>query len=111
MSDIGPTEKEMLLNLRVIEQYLPQASTEMLQRWHGKLTTTLLKVEEELNSTMMHECDICHVEEYGYRTELPVLWWSKDGNLYCPEHEHNDIVKKEVKVDTKQTLDELMAMI
>lgn len=114
---IGPIEKEMLDTIRVIEKYLPMASTKLLQRWKGVFTTAVLKIDEELNSTMMHTCGVCGNQEYGYRTELPIIWREKGDLTICSNHEDNEVaelLKKAIDADTpepinkEQTLEELM---
>jgi hypothetical protein len=117
---IGPVEQEMLDTVRVIEKYLPMASNKLLQRWKGVFTTAILKIEEELNSTLMHQCGVCGFEEYGYRTELPIGWREKGDLTICYNHEDNEVAEllkkaidadKPEPVDTEKTLDELMAIL
>lgn len=119
-SEVGPFEKEMLDTVRVIEKYLPMASTKFLERWKGVLTTAVLKIDDELNSTQMHQCGVCGNEEYGYRTELPIFWRERGDLVICSNHEDNEIADQLEKaieadtpdpVDTEQTLDELMDLL
>lgn len=118
--DIGPVEKEMLDTVRVIEKYLPMASDDLLRRWSGVFTTALLKIENEMNSTLMHVCGVCGFEEYGYRTELPIAWREKGDLTICYNHEDNevaDLLKKALDadkpepVDTEKTLEDLLAIL
>lgn len=118
--DIGPVEQEMLDTVRIIEKYLPMASTELLQRWKGVFTTAILKIEDELNSTLMHVCGVCGFEEYGFRTELPIGWREKGDLVICFNHEDEEVAAmlsqaleadKPEPVDTEKTLDELMAIL
>lgn len=118
--EIGPVEQEMLDTIRVIEKYLPMASTEMLQRWKGVFTTAIVKIDDELESTLMHVCGVCGFEEYGFRTELPIGWREKGDLTICYHHEDAEVAElmkkaldadKPEPVDTEKTLEELMAAI
>ena len=118
--NIGPVEQEMLDTIRVIEKYLPMASTKLLQRWKGVFTTAILKIEDELNSSMMHECGVCGFEEYGFRTDLPVGWREHGDLTICYNHEDNEVAEQLQKaldadkpepVNTEKTLDELMSVL
>lgn len=116
MSQINDLE----LAVRTIENILPEMPTKGLHKWKGILTTALLKIDAELDSTMMHTCSVCGFEEYGYRTELPVAWREKGDLVICFNHEDNEIANalqkaldadKPEPINTEKTLDELMALI
>ncbi len=116
MSQINDLE----LAVRTIESILPDMPTKGLQKWSGILYTALVKIEAELNSTKMHTCGVCGAEEYGYRTELPIVWREKGDLVICWNHEDAevaDLLQKAIDadkpepVDTEKTLDELMAAL
>ncbi len=118
--NVGPVEQEMLDTVRVLEQYLPSATTALLQRWKGVLTTAVLKIDEELASTMMHVCNVCGAEEVGYRTELPLAWRERADLVICPQHEDKEVMAKLKKgiealepepIDEEKTVDELMDLL
>lgn len=114
MSNIGDTEKEMLATVRSIEEHLAVLPSSILERWRGVFLTATLKIDQELESTMMHRCDVCGEEEYGYRTELPVMWYAKGEQTVCYRHERDSVVVKEPvepEATVEQTLDELMAIL
>ena len=95
--------------VRTIEEMLPRLSNERLHKWKGILTTALIKIDAELDSTLMHSCSICGFEEYGYRTELPIGWRKKDDVVICFNHKDNEIKPK--PVNPEKTLKELMEAI
>lgn len=98
------------LAIRAIEGILPTIPTKELQKWKGILTTALIKINAELNSTQNHVCDICSFEEHGYRDELPISWREKDDLVICFNHEDNKIAKSK-PVNTEKTLEDLMEML
>lgn len=112
---------DLTLAVRTIEEILPDLSNEQLQEWSGILYTAYTKVEQEMNSTMMHTCDVCGAEEYGYRTELPSLWRQRGDIVICFNHEDSEILEeiqksldkdKAVATATKDdSLEELMAIL
>lgn len=108
---------DLELAVRTIENLLPDMPTKGLQKWSGILTTALVKIEQELNSTMMHTCGVCGFEEYGYRTELPIFWEEHGDLVICWHHEKEEVAKllekaieadKPEPVDTEQALKDLM---
>lgn len=116
MSQINDLE----LAVRTIENLLPDMPTKSIEKWKGIFCTALAKLEEELNSTLMHKCGVCGYEEYGFRTQLPIGWREKGDLTICWHHEDNevaDLLAKALKADepepvnTEKTLDELMALI
>lgn len=117
MSQINDLE----LAVRTIENLLSDLPNRSLEKWHGILTTALIKIEAEMASTKMHVCGVCGFEEYGYRTELPISWREKGDLTICFNHEDNEVAQslekalkadeKENKVSTENTLDELMAIL
>lgn len=112
---------ELELAVRTIENILSDLPTDKLQKWKGILETALVKIEDELNSTMMRTCGVCGFEEYGYRTELPVAWREKGDLVICFKHEDNEIAeelekalkrdKQQKQADADESLEELLAMI
>lgn len=111
---------DLELAVRTIENLLPDLPNKSLQKWHGILTTALVKIETEMNSTKMHACGVCGFEEYGYRAEVPVGWRERGDLTICFNHEDNEVaelLQKAVDADTpepvntEETLEELMAMI
>lgn len=112
---------DLELAVRTIEEILPDMPTEGLQKWQGILTTALVKVEAELNSTMLHRCDVCGEEEYGYRTETPIQWRVQGELTICFRHEDKDIAdrletalkadEEQVKQTAEESLEELMDLI
>lgn len=111
---------DLELAVRTIEEILPDMPTKGLQKWHGILTTALIKIEDEMNSTKMHRCSVCGSEEYGYRTELPIAWREKGDVTICFNHEDAEVAKllaeaveadKPEEVSTEKTLEELMALV
>jgi len=112
---------DLELAVRTIEDNLGQLPTKSLRKWKTILETALVKVEDELNSSVMRTCGVCGFEEYGYRTELPIAWREKGDLVICFKHEDKDIAeqidkalkqdKKERAASTDQTLEELMNMI
>jgi hypothetical protein len=114
MSSIGDTEKAMIETVRAIEDHLALLPSSVLERWKGIFVTAAHKIDAELNSTMMHRCDVCGEEEYGYRTELPVMWYVNGEQTVCYRHERDSVVVKEpveTEATVEQTLDELLAMV
>lgn len=114
MSNIGDTEKEMLATVRAIEKHLAVLPSSVLERWKGVFITAAHKIDNELNSTMMHRCDVCGEEEYGYRTELPIQWYVKGELTVCYNHERDGVVIEEVvepEATVEETLEELMAIL
>ena len=114
MSSVGDTEKAMIETVRAIEDHLALLPSSVLERWKGIFVTAAHKVDAELNSTMMHRCDICGDEEYGYRTELPALWYIKGELTICHKHESDEVLAEETsepETTVEQTLDELLAMV
>lgn len=112
---------DLELAVRTIENILPDMPTKQLQKWKGIFTTALIKLEDELNSTLMHTCGVCGEEEYGYRTDLPTGWREAGDLMICFNHEDNEVAaqlaealekdKEEVAQTAEESLDELMAMI
>lgn len=114
MSSVGDTEKAMIETVRAIEEHLAVLPSSVLERWKGIFVTAAHKVDAELNSTMMHRCDICGDEEWGYRTELPIQWYVKGELTVCYNHERDEVVIEgvvEPEATVEQTLDELMAIL
>jgi len=74
--------------VRTIPELFPEMTTAQLQKWHGILRTTQLKLEEELKSTALHTCRICFLEEWGYRDDLPVSWYKKGEAEICFSHDY-----------------------
>jgi hypothetical protein len=115
--ELGKTEAEMLQTVRVIEMYLPTMPTDMLQRWAGILNTALVKIDQELASTLMHHCTACGFEEYGYRDLLPVGWRSKYDTYICFNHTEKEVdgwLQKPAEIevaDPGETLEDLMALL
>lgn len=116
MSQINDLE----LAVRTIEHILPDMPTEGLKKWRGILTTALIKIDRELESTQMHLCGVCGFEEYGFRTELPIAWREKGDLKICFQHEDAEVadaLSKALEADRpdpavqEQTLDELMALL
>lgn len=109
------------LAVRSVEEILPQMPTKGLHKWKGILTTALLKIDTELQSTHEHTCDICLFKEYGYRTELPMNWREKGDLVICFNHEDNEIadeLQKSLDADketqdatAEQSLEELMDLV
>lgn len=111
---------ELELAVRTIEDILPSLPTKNLQKWKGILESALVKIDAELQSTMMHRCSVCGFEEYGYRMELPIAWRGRGDIVICFNHEDNevaDLLKKAVEADkpepvnTEKSLEELMALL
>ena len=114
MSNIGDTEKEMLATVRAIEEHLAVLPSSVLERWKGIFVTAAHKIDQELESTMMHRCDVCGDEEYGYRTELPIKWYTKGELTVCYNHERDEVLAEETsepEATVEQSLDELLAMV
>lgn len=111
---------ELELAVRTIESILPDMPTKGLQKWKGILTTALVKIEAELETSQEHVCGVCLFKEWGYRTDLPVGWREKGDLTICFNHEDNEVAEllkkaldadKPEPVDTEETLEELMAAI
>ena len=108
---------DLELAVRTIEDILPDMSTQKLQKWKAILTTALIKVNAELEAVSEHVCGVCLSKEYGYRMELPVGWRERGDLIICFQHEDAEVARamEEAlaadKVDTEQTLEELMALI
>ncbi len=109
------------LAVRSVEEILPQLSTEKIQKWKGILTSALIKIDSELESTSEHICDVCLLKEFGYRTELPIGWRQRGDLTICFNHEDNEIaevLEKALDADkqhsdtvAEQSLEELMNLI
>lgn len=108
---------DLELAVRTIESILPEMPTKGLQKWKGILTTALVKIEAELSAVAEHTCSACLLKEFGYRDELPVGWREHGDIIVCFNHEDSEIAEAiqasldADKVDTEQTLEELMAAI
>lgn len=109
---------ELELAVRTIENILPEMPTKGIQKWKGILETALIKIDAELESTLMHRCGVCGFEEYGYRTEVPISWREKGDLTICFKHEDNEVAEiletaieadKANEPSKEQTLEELMA--
>lgn len=84
---------DLELAVRTIDDMLPDMPTPALQKWQGILKTALLKTEKELTATYLHTCKICFFQEWGYRDELPSLWYKKGEAEICFQHEYADAEK------------------
>lgn len=112
---------ELELAVRTIEDNLDQLPTKSLQKWKGILESALVKIDDELNATIMRTCGVCGFEEYGYRDELPVAWREKGDLVICFKHEDEEVAeqiekalekdKEQKQADTDESLEELLAMI
>jgi hypothetical protein len=97
--------KNFEIAIRTIERALPYVPTKTLLHWKSMLATAQAKIQDELNSTLMHECGVCGFEEYGYRTELPIGWRERGDLVICFNHEDQEIadaLKKSLAADQKQ---------
>lgn len=79
---------ELELAVRTIDEMIPEMSTAKLQKWQGILRTALAKVETEMTATMLHTCQICFFQEYGYRDEPPSAWYRKGDAEICFQHDY-----------------------
>lgn len=111
---------DLELAVRTIENILPDMPTANIQKWLAILNTAAAKCEAELQSVAEHTCGVCLSKEFGYRTELPIGWREHGDLTICFNHEDNevaDLLKKALDddqlepVNTKETLDELMALV
>lgn len=111
---------DLELAVRTIENILPDMPTANIQKWLTILNTAAAKCEAELQSVAEHTCGVCLSKEFGYRTELPIGWREHGDLTICFNHEDNevaDLLKKALDddqlepVNTKETLDELMALV
>lgn len=87
-----PPEKRMHefeLTVRTIEDLLPDMPTKNLRKWKSIIHTIDLKIDEELKSTTLHQCNICFFQEWGYRDELPSFWYKKGNAIVCFQHEYD----------------------
>lgn len=84
---------DLELAVRTIDDMLPDMPTPALQKWQGILRSALIKVEKELTNTMLHTCQICFFQEYGYRDELPSAWYKKGDAHICFQHEYAESEK------------------
>lgn len=84
---------DLELTVRTIEDMLPDMPTSGLQKWQGIFHTALAKIEKELTATMLHTCQICFFQEYGYRDELPSSWYKKGDAHICFQHEYAESEK------------------
>lgn len=81
---------ELELTVRSIEDMLPDLSTERLEKWYAIFHTALAKVKKEMEATCLNTCQICFFQEYGYRNEIPSLWYQKGSAIICFQHEYAD---------------------
>lgn len=81
------------LAIRTIDELIPMMGTQQLKKWKGILHTALIKVDKELTSTMLHTCEICFYQEWGYRDELPSGWYGKGDAQICFQHEYAEAEK------------------
>lgn len=79
---------DLELAVRVIDEMLPDMPTKALQKWQGILGTALAKVNKELTASHLHTCKICFFQEWGYRDELPSMWYRKGDAEICFQHEY-----------------------
>lgn len=82
---------DLELAVRGIEQIIPDLSDEKLNKWHGILTTALLKIEGEMRTVAEHICSVCLAKEYGHRDSLPVGWREHGDLKLCFGHEDKEI--------------------
>ena len=80
---------DLELTVRTIEEMLPDMPTAGLQKWKGILQSALIKIDKELTATCLHTCRICFHEEWGYRDELPSMWYKKGDAEICFQHEYD----------------------
>jgi hypothetical protein len=79
---------DLELAIRTVDDMLPELSTEQLQKWKGILTGALTKIDKELVATHLHTCQICFLQEWGYRDEMPSAWFRKGGAEICFQHDY-----------------------
>lgn len=79
---------DLELTVRTIEEIIPDMPTSNLQKWRSIFHTALLKIDKELTSSCLHTCRICFREEWGYRDELPSMWYKKGNAEICFDHEY-----------------------
>lgn len=96
---------DLELAVRTIDEHAPQMSTEALQKWHSILRTALIKVEKELTAGAFHTCDMCFMQECGYRDEMPIAWHRVDGVIACFQHEYADVKKYAAEQNADEPFD------